>query len=92
MITTGIAKFLKKKHKLYGKFSKKRSDQNGNTKHLKIFLKLKREIKKKLYYFAKLIKTPKKTWAVMKKLIGKSKRNSSNPPQEISINNTDIFS
>ena len=58
-----------------------------------LFENLKKKSKKK-YYSDKISKykhDAKKTWSIMKELIGKIKLNSSNLPRRITVNEVDIF-
>ena len=72
---------------------------NWHTNHIKIFLKayikkLRKNITQKKYYSEKISKykhDAKKTWSIMKELIGKIKPKSSNLPRRITVNEVDIF-
>ena len=94
-ITKAIIKSSKKKQKLYEKFLKNRTLENERVYKVynNLFETIKRKAKKK-YYSEKLLKfkgDAKKTWSVMKELIGKSKTEFSNLPQKISIDKKNIF-
>ena len=60
---------------------------------INLFESLKKKAKKK-YYSEKISKykhDAKKTWSIMKELIGKIKLKSSNLPRRITVNKVDIF-
>ena len=76
-------------------FLKKRNpkieQQYKNYRNL--FEKIKKKAKK-IYYFNKLLKCTgdiKKTWNVMKDIIGKSKANWTNLPRKLTINKVDVY-
>ena len=79
-ITKGIAKSSKKNKDFYEKFLKNRTSKNEET------------LKKK-FYSEKLPKfkgNAKKTWSVMKEILGKCTTKSSTLPTKITVNKTDI--
>ena len=94
-ITKGIAKSSKRKQKLYEKFLKHRTRETelAYKSYKNLFKTLKKKAKKK-YYSEKISKYKhdvKKTWSIMKELIGKIKLKSSNLPRRITVNEVDIF-
>ena len=95
-ITKGIAKLSKKKQRLYEKFLKNRTPKNEET-HKKNYKNLFETIKKrskKKFYSEKLRKfkgDARKTWGVMKEILGKCNTKSSTLPTKITVNKTDIF-
>ena len=94
-ITKGIAKSSKRKQKLYEKFLKHRTRETelAYKSYKNLFESLKKRAKKK-YYSEKISKykhDAKKTWSIMKELIGKIKLKSSNLPRRITVNEVDIF-
>ena len=94
-ITKGIAKSSKKKQRLYEKFLKNRTPKNEETykTYKNLFETIKRRSKKK-FYSEKLQKfkgDAKKTWSVMKEILGKCTTKSSTLPTKITVNKTDIF-
>ena len=94
-ITKGLTKSSKQKQKLYIKFLKKRSKINeSNYKNYKnLFEKIKNNLKKP-HYSNLLLKhqsNVKKTWTIMKEIIGKSKLQSKNLPRRVIINGNDIY-
>ena len=94
-IINGIAKSSKRKQNLYEKFLKHRTPINeANYKAYKnLFETIKRKSKKR-FYSEKLIKfqgDAKKTWCIMKELIGKVKIKKSSLPFKIVIDKTDIL-
>ena len=94
-ITKGIAKYSKRKQKLYEKFLKHRTRETelAYKSYKNIFESLKKKAKKK-YYSEKISKykhDAKKTWSIMKELMGKVKLKSSNLPRRITVNEVDIF-
>ena len=89
-ITKGIAKSSKRKQKLYEKFLKSRSIQNEKIykDYRKLFETVTMKSKRK-YYSEKLLQFQgdgKKTWRIMKEVIGKSKLIHSTLPRKIIIN------
>ena len=94
-ITNGIAKSSRQKQKLYDKFLKNRTRENEIR--YKTYKNLFESIKtksKKMYYSNKLLKykdDARKTWSIMKDIIGKAKISKSFLPPKIRINNTEIF-
>ena len=94
-ITKGIAKSSKRKQKLYEKFLKNRSIQNEKIykDYRKLFETITMKSKRK-YYSEKLLQfqgDAKKTWRIMKEVIGKSKLIHSTLPRKIIINKNVIF-
>ena len=94
-ITKAIAKSSKKKQTLYEKFLKNRTPENEETYETfkNLFETIKRRSKKK-FYSEKLQKfkgDAKKTWIVMKEILGKCTTKSSTLPTKITVNKTDIF-
>ena len=94
-ITKGIVKSSKRKQKLYEKFLKHRTraTELAYKSYKNLFESLKKKAKKK-YYSEKISKykhDSKKTWSIMKELIGKIKFKSSNLPRRITVNEVDIF-
>ena len=91
-ITKGIAKSSKKKQKLYEKFLKNRTPKNEETyeTYKNLFETIKRRSKKK-FYSEKFKGDAKKTWSVMKEILGKCTTKSSTLPTKITVNKTDIF-
>ena len=94
-ITKGIAKSSKKKQRLYEKFLKNRTPENEETyKTYKNLFKTVKKRSKKKSYTEKLRKFKcdmRKTWNVMKEILGKCTTKSSTPPTKITVNKTDIF-
>ena len=93
--TRGIAKSSKRKQKLYEKFLKNCSIQNEKIykDYRKIFQTITMKSKRK-YYSEKLLQfqgDAKKTWRIMKEVIGKSKLIHSTLPRKIVINKNVIF-
>ena len=83
-ITKGIKKSSKRKQKLYEKFLKNRNEKNEKLnksyKSLPESVKLK---SKRVYYSSKILEfknNAKKTWGVMKELIGKGRNTESSLP------------
>ena len=94
-LTKGIAKSSERKQELYEKFLKHRTRETELSYKScnNLFENLKKKAKKK-YYSDKISKykhDAKKTWSIMKELIGKIKLNSSNLPRRITVNEVDIF-
>ena len=95
LITKSIAKSSKKKQRLYEKFLKNRTPQNEETSktYKNLFETIKRRSKKK-FYSEKLQKFKddvKKSWSVMKEILGKCTTKSSILPTTSTVNKTDIF-
>ena len=93
-ITKGLLKSSKRKQRLYDRFLKHRTYRNEtqykNYKNLFESLKLK---SKNNYYSNLIIKYKndiKKTWQVMKELLGKTKTTTNNLPKKIIVNNNEI--
>ena len=95
MITKSIRKSSKKKQKLYERFLKKRTPQNEQQyKNYKNLFETIKKKAKKIYYSKKLLKCTgdiKKTWNVMKDIIGKAKLKSTNFPCKLTINKVDVY-
>ena len=91
-ITEGIAKSSKKKQGLYEKFLKNSTPKNEETynTYKNLFETIKRRSKKK-FYSEKFKGDAKKTWSVMKEILGKCTTKSSTLPTKITVNKTDIF-
>ena len=94
-ITKGIAKSSKRKQKLYEKFLKHRTRETelAYKSYKNLFESIKKKAKKK-HYSEKISKykhDAKKTWSIMKELIGEIKLKSSNLPRRITVNEVDIF-
>ena len=94
-ITKGIMKSSKQKQKLYIKFLKNKSTRNEtNYKNYKnLFEKIKNNSKKN-HYSSLILQyqgNVKKTWSIMKEIIGKNKLHSNNSPQRLTINGEDIY-
>ena len=94
-ITKGILKSSKPKQKLYEEFLKNRSIQNEKIykNYRKLFETITTKSKRK-YYSEKLLQfqgDAKKTWQIMKEVIGKSKLIHSTLPRKIIINKNAIF-
>ena len=94
-ITKGILKSSKQKQRLYEKFLKNRTAQNEQV--YKTYKNLFETIKhktKKAYYSNILLKykgDAKKTWQIMKSLIGKSPVKTSKFPKKIILEENEIF-
>ena len=94
-ITKGITKSSKSPQKLYERFLKKRTPQNEQKykNYKNLFEKIKKKAKS-ICYSNKLLKCTgdiKKTWKVMKDIIGKSKIKSTNLPRKLTINKVDVY-
>ena len=79
----------KRKHKLYEKFLKNRNKENEklNKSYKSLFESVKRKYKK-IHYSSKILvfkKSAKKTWGVMKEVIGKIHNPESNLPKKLVI-------
>ena len=95
-VTKGIAKFSKKKQRLYEKYLKKRNPEYGKVyKNYKSFFESIKKKSKKLYYYEKLLKlqgNAKQTWKVMKEITGKTELlHTSHIPQIINVNRINLF-
>ena len=93
-ITKGIRKSSKKKQKIYDKFLKCRSDVTlQKYKDYKNLFELVKR-KSKCNYYNHLIETHKnnsrKTWNIMKEIIGKTKLNNNSFPKKIIINSQEV--
>ena len=88
------AKSSKRKQKLYEKFLKRRTPENKDTyKSYKNLFEIIKRKSKKNFHSAKLIKIQgdtKKTWCIMKELIGKSGIDKSFFPQKVVIDKTEV--
>ena len=94
-MTNALIKSSKRKQKLYNKFLKDRTLENHEKykAYLKLFEKIKIKSKKN-YYSSELNRYKnniKKTWEVMKEVIGKQKIDNNNFPKRIVIDNKEIF-
>ena len=93
-ITKGIRKSSKKKQKLYENFLKKRTKQSETE--YKVYKNMFESIKhksKKSYYSQKIIEykdNAKKTWNVMKELIGKTRKSEPHLPGKLLINEQEV--
>ena len=81
-ITTGIEKFSKRKQRLYDKFLKTRIQKiELEYKNYKNLFEAIKKRSKKLHYSKLIVKYKeniKKTWSVIKEVIGKEKKITSN--------------
>ncbi|XP_065675816.1 uncharacterized protein LOC136092023 [Hydra vulgaris] len=89
-ITSGIKKSSKTKQRLYVKYLKNRNEENLSTykQYKNLFEKI-RKHSKKVYYSKLLQKTngdTKKTWNIMKEIIGKKYIKTNSLPDRIIIN------
>ena len=93
-ITKGILKSSKRKHKLYDKFLKRKTYTNEtNYKNYKNLFETIKFKAKKLYYSNLIIKYQnniKKTWQVIKEVIGKTQILSNNLLRRLIIGNEEI--
>ena len=85
-ITKGIKKSSKRKLKLYEKFLKNRNQKSEKLykSYKSLFESVKRK-SKRIYYSSKILEfknNAKKTWGVMKELIGKARNTESSLPIE----------
>ena len=88
-ITKGLLKSSKTKQRLYEKFLKKQTNENETTykKFKNTFEKLKKQAKTN-YYANELTKATgntKKTWSVIKEVIGKTKVQNDNLPKYLNV-------
>ena len=94
-ITKGIAKSSKKKQRHYEKFLKNRTPKNEETyKTYKNLFETIKKRSKKNFYSEKLRKfkgDARKTWGVMKEILGKCNTKPSTLRTKITVNKTDIF-
>ena len=94
-ITKGIAKSSEKKQRLYEKFLKNRTPKSEETykTYKNLFETIKKRSKKKFYSEKrqKFKGDAKKTWSVMKEILGQCTTKSSTLPTKITVNKTDIF-
>ena len=94
-ITKGILKSSKRKQKLYEKFLKRKSTRNeDNYKNYKrLFESIKLRSKAKYYKdcLDKYQNNVKKTWDVIKEVIGNTKPISHTLPKRLVINNAEIY-
>ena len=93
-ITSGIAKSSKRKQKLYEKYLKRKTLRNEeNYKNYKrLFESIKQKSKTK-YYSERLSKyqnNVKKTWDVIKEVIGNTKSSSNILPNRLIVNNVEV--
>ena len=93
--TKDITKSSKKKQKLYERFLKKLAPQNEQKyKYYEDLFETIKKKAKKIYYSNKLLKCTgdiKKTWNVMKNIIGKSNIRSTNLSRKLTINKVDVY-
>ena len=94
-IAKGILKSSKRKQKLYEKFLKRRTPRNElNYKNFKRIFESTKQKSKSNYFKERLDKYKndvKKTWNVIKDVIGSSKTTSHPLPKRIVVNNVEIF-
>ena len=95
-VTKGIAKFSKKKQRLYEEYHKKRKPEYEKAyKNYKSFFESIKKKSRKLYYYEKLLKlqgNAKQTWKVMKEITGKTELlHTSHIPQIITVNRINLF-
>ena len=93
-ITKGIVKSSKRKQKLYDKYLKRKTPQNDliYKNYRRLFETIKRKSKRN-YYNERLDKYQnniKKTWDIIKEVIGNIKSNSKNLPTRLNVNNVEI--
>ena len=94
-MTRGLLKSSKKKQKLYEKYLKSRTNKNDTNykayKHL--FEQLKNRSKKNHYenLLIKYRSNIKKTWDVIKEVIGKTKIKNNAPPRSLIINTIETY-
>ena len=93
-ITKEIKKLFKRKQKLYEKILKNRNEKN--KKLYKSYKSLFESVKcksKRIYYSSKILEfknNAKKTWGVMKELIGKIRNTASSLPKKLVIEKKEI--
>ena len=93
-ITKGIKKSSKRKQKLYEKFLKNRNEKNEKLykSYKSLFESLKRK-SKRIYYSSKIKEfenNAKKTWGVLKELIGKARNTESSLPIKLVIEKKEV--
>ena len=94
-ITKGIIKSSKRKQKLYEKFLKRKTPHNENNykDYKRLFETIKHKSKAN-YFNERLNKyqnNVKKTWDVIKEVIGSTKSNSHTLPKRLIVNNVEIL-
>ncbi|XP_065650727.1 beclin-1-like protein A [Hydra vulgaris] len=94
-MSNGLLKSSKRKQKLYDKYLKKKTYKNEMTyKNYKNVFEKTKKISKKLYY-AKLLNkasgNTKKTWNVIKEVIGKNNYTRNTLPKKITVNDKNIY-
>ena len=94
-ITKGIIKSSKRKQKLYEKFLKRKTPRNENNyKNYKRLFETIKHKSKTNYFKERLNKYQsniKKTWDVIKEVIGSSKSNSQALPKRLIVNNVEVL-
>ena len=94
-ITTGIIKSSKRKQKLYEKFLKRKTPRNEeNYKNYKRLFESIKQKSKSNYFKERLHKhqnNVKKTWDVIKEVIGSTKSNTHILPKKLIVNNVEVF-
>ena len=94
-ITKGIIKSSKRKQKLYEKFLKRKTHLNENNyKNYKRLFETIKQKSKANYYNERLNKyqsNVKKTWDVIKEVIGSTKSSSHSFPKRIVVNNKEVL-
>ena len=94
-ITRGIIKSSKRKQKLYEKFLKQRTNRNEvNYKTYKRLFESVKQKSKSNYFSNRLYKyhnNAKKTWDIIKEVIGSSKPSSHTLPARLIVNNVEVF-
>ena len=94
-ITRGLIKSSKRKQKLYEKFLKRKSSRNEeNYKNYKRLFESIKQKSKSNYFKERLYKyqnNVKKTWDVIKEVIGSTKSNTHALPKKLIVNNVEIF-
>ena len=94
-ITKGIVKSSKRKQKLYEKFLKRKTPQNEETyKNYKRLFETIKHKSKAIYFNDQLRKyqsNVKKTWDVIKEVIGSTKSVSHTLPKRLIINNVEVL-
>ena len=93
-ITKGIKKSSKRKQKLYEKFLKSRNEKNEKLykSYKSLFESIKRK-SKRIYYSSKILEfknKAKKTWGVIKELIGKTRNTESSLPIKLVIEKKEV--
>jgi hypothetical protein len=94
-MTKGLLKSSKRKQRLYEKFLKKRTFKNEEKyKKFKNLYETVRSRSKKLHYshlISKYEGNIKKTWDIMKEIIGKSKTKGNNLPKRLFVDGNETF-